>query len=378
MPELSHVHSNLNGRDISRLSLTRGQVTNAAVRELQMIGIHIPGQTVAKMVAGLGLDSNDVGIAPSPLPGLTNASIPTPIQFLQEWLPGFVRAVTAARKIDELIGLATIGSWEDEEIVQGMMEPIGTASPYGDYTNVPLATWNATYEKRTVVRFEQGMQVGILEEARTARARINTAAEKRTSAALSLDIQRNRVGFYGYNDGTNRTYGFLNDPNLPAAITVATGAGGGTSWAGKTFLEITADIQAAMAQLQLASLDTIDPQDIDLTFALPTPTIQYLTTVSQYGNSVRQWARENYPRLRFVSAPELQNAVGGVNVAYVYPDSLDDGSTDDNRVFTQMVPSKFYSLGVEKQVKAYLEDYSNATAGTLLKRPYAVIRLIGL
>ena len=38
-------------------------------------------------------------------PTVTTASIGTPVQFLQNWLPGFVFVVTAARKIDDIIGL---------------------------------------------------------------------------------------------------------------------------------------------------------------------------------------------------------------------------------------------------------------------------------
>lgn len=379
--EVSQVHSHLEGRSMAgnRLRLSRGDITRAALGELASIGININHGIVAKMVDGLGLDANDAGGYGTTLPGLTNAQIATPIQFLQEWLPGFVAFITSARKIDELIGLSTIGAWEDEEIIQGALEPLGDATPYGDYSNIPLATWNPTYEGRTVVRFEGGLRVGLLEEARSARARINSAETKRKGVGEQLEIVRNRVGFYGYNDGTNRTFGFLNDPNLLPALTAAVGSAGSTAWSSKTFLEIVADIQTLMAQVQQQSMDNIDPADIELTLGLPTPVIQYLTTVSDLGVSVRQWAKENYPKLRFVSAPELQNAVGGENVAYVYPDTVEDeASTDDRRVFIQMVPTKFMALGVEKQVKSYLEGFANASAGVMLKRPFACVRMLGI
>ena len=377
--EVSQIHSHISARDSVALRLTRQDITRAAVNELQTLGISIPMNIVGQMVDGLGLDGSDAGSYGTTLPGLSNPQIATPIQFLQEWLPGFVAFITAARKIDQLVGLTTIGSWEDEEVIQGALEPVGEAVPYGDYTNIPLASWNPSYEGRTIVRFEAGLSVGLLEEARSARARINSAETKRKGAAEQLEIVRNRVGFYGYNDGTNRTYGFLNDPNLLPALTVPAGAAGSTSWSKKTFLEIVSDIQMAMAQIQNQSMDNIDPVDIALNWALPTPVNQYLSTVSDYGISVRQWAKENYPKLRFTSAPELQNAVGGVNVAYVYPDEVDDEvSTDDHRVFIQMVPNKFMSLGVEKKAKSYLEDFANAVAGVMLKRPYAVVRLLGV
>jgi len=178
------------------------------------------------------------------------------VQCLQSWLPGFVRVITAARKIDTLIGITTAGKWDDEEVIQGVLEPLGEAAAYGDYTNIPLSSWNVNFERRTVLRFEKGIKVGLLEDARSARVRINNAAEKRSAAALSLDIVRNRVGFYGYNGGANRTYGFLNDPALPAYISAgATGTGSSTLWSLKTFLNITADLRGMFARLQAASQD---------------------------------------------------------------------------------------------------------------------------
>lgn len=382
--EISQVHSSLSAGQMAGfrgLDLNRKDITNAAVRELGMLGININPRHVAAMVDGIVMDAADAGGAnayASPLPGLTNPSIATPIQFLQEWLPGFVHFITAARKIDSLVGLATVGAWEDEEVIQGSLEMTSAAVPYSDYGNVPLTSWNATYEGRTVVRFEQGFNVGRLEEARTARARINSAAQKRAQCGVELEIRRNDIGFYGFNDGTNRTFGFLNDPNLLPAKTVAKGASGNTTWASKTFLEITSDIQLAMATLAMQSEGNINPEDMDVIMALPTAINTYLGTVSDYGVSVRQWLKETYPKIRVETAPQLVEAVGGENVAYFYPEEVDDGSTDDNKVFIQMVPTKLLTLGVEKGVKSYTEDFANATAGCMLKRPYAVVRLLGV
>jgi hypothetical protein len=71
------------------------------------------------------------------------------------------------------------------------------------------------------------------------------------------------------------------------------------------------------------------------------------------------------------TAPELNAANGGANVAYLYPESVNDGATDDSRVWAQLVPSKFQTIGVAKLAKNYVEDYSNALAGVMCKRPYA-------
>lgn len=346
---------------------------------LSGMGICLTNEAVRHMITSYGFDSNDVGINPVPLSGVTSPSIAAQIQFLQNWLPGFVNTVTQARKIDDLVGISTSGAWEDEEIVQGTLEPVGTSVPYVDWGNSPLASWNATFETRTIVRFEQGFFVGRLEDARSARMRISTAAEKRNASQLSLDIDRNRVGFYGYNGGANRTFGFLNDPNLPAYITLPNGAAGSPRWNQKTFTEITADIRNAASALRTQSGEVIDPNAAAITMALPTSARDMLSvTTNANGYSVTQWLKESYPTWRVESAPELNDANGGASVMYVYAETVADGSTDDNRTFIQVVPAKFMALGVEQKVKGYIEGMANATAGVMNKRPYAVYRATGL
>lgn len=376
---MSPIHSALTAAMmVAPLAITAQDVTAAAVGELQQMGIALDAGFVRKAVHDLLSDAGTFGLDDA-TPLQTTASVATPIQFLQAWLPGFVRVMTKARKIDELIGIMTVGSWEDEEIIQGVLEPVGEARLYGDYTNVPLASWNPNYERRTIIRFEQGIMVTLLAEARAAKVRINDAAEKRNAAALALDISRNRIGFFGFNGGANRTYGFLNDPSLPAYVTApATGTGATTTWATKSFLNIIGDLRGMAARAQVASGDTWDPEKDATVLAVATSVYQYLSVVTDFGISVRQWIKETYPNWRIVSAPELDGANGGANVAYLYPERADDGSTDGGQVWKQLVPAKFKALGTERKAKGYLEDFSNATAGVMLARPFLVQRLTGI
>ena len=299
------------------------------------------------------------------------------MQFLQTWLPGIVRQITNVRNIDELVGIATMGSWEDEELVQTASELTGKAELYGDASNIPLSNYNATYERRTIVRLEKGMLIGTLEEKRAAKQEINMATEKRAAAAVSLEIGRNRIGFYGFNAPDTRCYGFLNDPNLPAYVNVANG-GSGLPWSTKNFLTITADIRTAVTALVTRSGGMIRPQTTDLTLALPLGFEQYLAVTSDFGVSVQDWITKTYPRMRVVTAPELIDANGGAEVFYLYAESVQDGSTDDGRVFLQMVPARFEALGTERRAKSYVEDYTMASAGVMLKRPWAVVRYSGI
>jgi hypothetical protein len=346
-------------------------LTNFDVNEydqLYRLGINIDDQSVGQMMAAMDAIQG----------GVLSGSMTTPIQFLQTWLPGFVNIVTAARKIDDIIGYTTVGSWEDEEIVQGVMELLGGSVPYGDYTNTPYSSWNDSFERRTVVRFEEGLQVGLLEQARAARLGIDSNRRKREAAALALEIRRNSIGFNGFNNGANRTYGFLNDPNLPSYVTVANGAASSPLWSSKTFLEIQKDIITAIVTVRNQSKDVIDPDSVPMTLAIATAAVDRLATTNDLGISVRKWLSDTYPNIRVVSAPELSAANGGANVFYLFADRVNDGSDDGGRTWSQNVPTKFNLNGVAKYEKNYSESYSNATAGALLKRPYAVVRFSGI
>jgi Uncharacterized protein conserved in bacteria (DUF2184) len=377
----SKTHSYISPRKVRPFEMTK--VTDAAVGALARIGLVFDSATVREQITALdragAFNAKAVGDSLFTAP-MTTPSIPTPIQFLQAWLPGFVKTMTAARKIDECIGIKTVGSWEDQEIVQGIVEPAATPLEYGDYTNVPLASWNASWERRTIVRAEMGIAVGLLEEARSSAMKLNSAETKRQAASVGLEIMRNMIGFYGWNSGTNRTFGLLNDPNLMPYIT-STVTGGWSDPTNGTFKNIIGDIRAWVIALRTQSQDQIDPEKVDLTLLLPMTKVDYLTMTTDFGISARDWVTQTYKRMRIVSAPELTAANLTADVAYLFAEDIDssvDGSTDGGEVITQLVQTKFKTLGVEKRVKSYVEDYSNATAGVLVKRPWAVIRISGI
>lgn len=373
--QASPTHSRLSPKQIKPLSMSAKDVADYA--DLALLGI---GFEPGYLRAACAVASMDGAMDAWPaLPSVvTTGTIVTPIQFLQNWLPGFVKALTTARKIDELVGIDTIGNWRDEWIVQGLIEPQGNVAVYSDGSNVPLADWNVNWNQRTVVRFESGVQVGRLEQARASAAMVNSDAEKRAASVLQLEIWRNLIGFFGFNSGANQTYGILNDPGLPAYVTVATGVAGLT-WAVKTYLEIQLDLITAFNQLQIQSQDNIDPQAVDTTLAIPFSTAQYLSKQNALGNqSVMQWLKATYPKCRVVTNPQFTAANGGSSVFYLWADEVEDGGTDDKRTFIQVVPVKFMALGVEQRAKSYVEDFTNATAGIMLKRPYAVVRYSGI
>src|SRR5690606_28478965 len=131
-------HLHLGPRHNKPLKITAAAIASVGIlRELNQAGITITQDGLEKMIAAYksGAIAQDSFTQP-----ITTPSITTPVQFLQAWLPGFVHVITQARKIDKLVGITTVGSWEDEEIVQGVMELVGGATPYSDYGNVPMSS----------------------------------------------------------------------------------------------------------------------------------------------------------------------------------------------------------------------------------------------
>jgi hypothetical protein len=375
--QATKVRSHLSARNVKQIFNFNAE----DYEDLARIGINLTPREVRRMMAvqhDCGMDSDDTGMD-SLQATISPASISAPLQFLQNWLPGWVQVLTRARKIDEIVGITTAGDWEDEQVVQGFIEPTGTAVPYGDKTNVPLADWNVSFLERTIIRFEEGLSVGKLEALRSAKIKVDSANVKRNSASMQLEIQRNAIGFNGYNAGLNYTFGFLNDPNQPAYVSVTNGATSGTTfWSGKKFSDMQTDLRTAFAALRSNSGDNIDPNSASITLVVPTNSIDFLNNTTDFGVSVWDWLKKNYPNCRVVSAPELNASHGGLNVFVMFADTVDDGSSDDNKTFMQIVPVKFQMLGVEQRVKMYVEDYTNATAGVMCKRGFAVVRYFGI
>lgn len=295
---------------------------------------------------------------------------------LQNILPGVVRVSTQVRLIDEIAGILNAGNWYDESVAQRIVTPTGKAELYADNTNIPLANYKNLLERRHIVRFEQGFQVGRLEEARQAVEGYDEAQIKRGMVNESLEISRNNLGFYGFGTG-QRTFGLLNDPSLPAYST-ATGSwltGANANWAG-----VTSDFQRMFTNLELRSGGHVR-DDMRITVVLPLGyrrVLSYVNVASATSQTVKQWLEEMFPNMRFIFAPQFTGANGGANVVYMFVDEMPDGDDTGGRTIVQVVPERFRTLGTEQRAKGYLEDASNATAGIIVLRPWAFERMTGI
>lgn len=292
------------------------------------------------------------------------------IEFLRTWLPGTVRQLTTVRLIDRIAGITESGNWFDLEVVQKTLSNVAKAELWGDSSNVPLANYKHGYETRSVVNFEQGYETTRLAEARENAAGINMQAEKRGSAILSLELARQDVGMRGFSGGNMRVFGLLNDPGLLAYETL-------TTWVGKTFDQIVADLQTLVGDLYTQSGGNVD-NNTELLLVLPNGYQTHMTTPNTLGTSVLEWLNQNFPRIRVEYAPEFIGANGGANVVYLIAERVEDGSDDGGQALVQIVPAKLVNVGSEQRVKSFIEDFANATAGVIVKRPYLIVRGSGL
>lgn len=309
---------------------------------------------------------------------VTAPSNGTPVQFLQEFLPGVVNVLTTVRKADLVAPVVTAGEWHLEEVVLKTMEHTANPQLYSDHGGVPLVSFNETYERRQVVRFEMGVQFNPLADARSAATGTSPGQEKRVALAEGFEILRNDIAFNGFNVGTGKTYGILNDPQLPGYVTVANGAGGDTTWASKTTVEIINDLSTALRALEVQAGGHVDPTMNRVDLEIPLAFNSYLTQTDgsiANGKTAMEWLKENYPMVQVVTVPQFTEANAGENVFYLKAVSVDNSGTDGGESMIQIVPAKMRAMGsVQNEKGGTTEGYTSAYAGVFAKRPYSVVR----
>lgn len=367
--KLSKIHMTMRPDQVR--AFTFKEFPNATLKDLEKLGVTMDTSDAGVVAA--------MDVAPTMI---TTASVATPIQFLQWWMPGMIEVVTRARRADAMVGRSTVASWEDEEVVLTVKENIGQPQPYGDNTDVPLMSYNTNFVKRTNVRFEAGIQTGKLEDARASRMRINPYNEKRASLSGAVAISLNEIAFNGYDSydaSTNPTggltYGIKNAPELPQYITLATNAANtSTQFKDKTYLEMCSDFITAMSALRVQTGDLFNPETDGVTCAIAMSAFQYLDKQNELGtSSVRDFVKRNYPKLRFLSVPELDDVGGaGVHGMYFIADGINGKKCAD-----QLVTAAIRLLGIEPKIKGTLEGYTFSTAGSVFPQPVGVVRYSG-
>ena len=279
-----------------------------------------------------------------------------------------IEILTQKRSATEIFDEVKAGSRADAARKFRIIENTGYTQPYADYSDNGKADVNYSFPLRENYLFETTIQYGDQEEAESARARINLVADKQHSAAMAIAIDTNKFYFNGVAGLEN--YGILNQPNLPAAIAAAQGAGGSATWASKTGTEIYNDIVALMSDMASRSGGLVDQSTRYKLIVGPTSNSQ-LNKLNAFGTEpVLALIKRNFPNLEVVVAPEYDDATKKIQLIAVNV----EGQATGECAYSE----KFVAGRVVPYLSHYAQKFMAGVWGTIVYRPVFVSTMTGI
>lgn len=350
---------------------------NAVLLALQQkSGIHFMGQPNAdfqkKNTNGDGLSVDLAMDAQPQLVTLSNSGIPA---FLSTFVdPKLIEVLVAPMKAAEIAGSEIKkGDWTTKTAMFLVTESTGETSSYGDFSENGQAGVNVNFPQRQSYHYQVMTQWGELQMETAGLARIDWANRQNIASVLTLNKFQNKSYFFGITGLEN--YGLLNDPELPAAITPGIKANGGTAWFvnGKpnaTMLEVLADIQALFYQLQSQANGNVE-LDTKMTLAMSPVSEVALTFSTQYGTSLEDLLKKNFPNMTVKTAPEYATASG--EFVQLIADEIEGQRTLDV-AFTE----KLRAHPVIMKPSSFVQKKSQGTWGAIIYRPIFVASMLGV
>jgi hypothetical protein len=248
----------------------------------------------------------DPGMAMDALPALNldpNAGIPT---MFTTWVdPDIYEVMFSPLRATEIIGPERrTGDWTEQTAMFPIEEVVGETTAYGDYNNSGENSGNVGFPQRQSFLFQTIIEYGDLEVARYARARVNWITAKQRSRVRQLNTYHNFSYFYGI--AGIQCYGLLNDPNLPASISPALKAYGGTTWLVGNQIKATAneifnDIVATFLQAVTQNGGLVD-RESEMILGLDPQHEGALVQTNSFGVNVSDLLKKNFPKMKVVSA----------------------------------------------------------------------------
>lgn len=297
----------------------------------------------------------------------------TPVQFTQFWYPDVVEIMVTAMRIVDIMGIEAGGDITTQQIVRTIGEPTGNVYLHNPNSfTVPTANFNLNFEARDVQILEQGCIVDSVISSILAQNKVSDIGQKHRAIALAHATSHNAIGFFGLESDNKQIYGLLNDPNLLAYTTVATGEGGGTMWSTKTAEEIFNDVIAMVDALFEQTGNNIDASISPTKLVLAGASLQFLAKPNALGISVRELINKTYPQMTILSAPEFNGANGGNNVMYLKAEA------EEFRMGTFHVPIALQPQTTVPTARGYQELFLSNIGGVFAVRPLCVVRKQGI
>lgn len=360
--------------------------------EFERLGIVLPGvrsyiPDEFKRDYALAMDSlGEAGfgnLAYDALPTLStdpNAGIPSILTTMVD--PEVFEIVFAANKAAEIIGEVKKGDWLMDTTLFPVAEATGEVSSYGDYNENGRAGVNTAFPGRQSYLYQLIKRYGERELERAGLAKINWVSEIDKAAVKSLRKFENFSYFFGIAGLQN--YGLLNDPNLPASLTPAVKAAGGTAWiqGGRivaTPNEIYADVEAVYTQLVAQTLGLVE-QESAMILALGTTPSTAFTATNSFNVNVKDLLTKNFPKLKVITAVQYQVAsasntqglAAGNLMQLIAPEI--EGQRTGFCAFNE----KLRNHPIIRLMSAFQQKATAGTWGTVLRMPMGVASMLGI
>ena len=295
-----------------------------------------------------------------------NAGIP--VELLTFFDSRAIEVLLAKRSATQIFNEVKAGSRADAVRKFRVQEATGYTQPYSDYANNGKADVNYNFPVRENYLFETTIAYGDQEVAETSRAKANLIADKQRAAATTIAVDMNK--FYMNGVAGLQNYGLLNQPNLPAAIVAANGAGGTATWSTKTGTEIYNDIVALMSDIASRTEGNVDQQTKYKLVVGPSSNAE-LNKLNSFGTeTVLTLIKRSFPNLEVVVAPEYDDTTKKIQLI-----AMDiDGTPTGELAFSE----KLIAGRVVADLSSYRQKFLAGTYGAVIYRPVLVSTMTGI
>lgn len=296
--------------------------------------------------------------------------------------PEVTRILFTPNKAAEIFGERRAGTWLDQTRIFPVVEHTGEVSSYGDYSGNGEVGVNADFPNRQAYLFQGIKEYGELELARMGLAKLNWVSEKDQAAAMVMGKFLNYTYFFGVFGLQN--YGLLNDPALPASITPATKAYGGTKWISGGVVQATAneiftDIQSTFYQLVQQTNGLINAED-KLILALSPQSEVALTATNTFNVNVHDLLKKNFPKLEVKTAVQYSvitasnpQGIAAGNFMQLFVPTI-EGQTVGYCAFNE----KMRAHPIIREISSYRQKVTGGTWGCVIRMPVAIASLLGI
>lgn len=314
----------------------------------------------------------------------SNSGIPAFLSTMVD--PAVFKILLSPLEIAEIIGEVQKGDWTMNTAMFPTVERTGEAAAYGDYNNNGRAGINTYFPQRQAYIFQVIKEWGERELAMAGLARINWASEVDEAAALVLMRLMNYIYAFGVGGIGNalQNYGLLNDPNLPASLTPATKANGGTRWINGTIMngtanEVFADIESLFLQLVIQTQGLVKRKDAFVLAMSPQSEVA-LTITNSFNVNVSDLLTKNFPGMKVMTAVQYgvvsttnpQGVAAGNLMQLIAPKI--EGQEIGYAAFNQ----KQHAHPVIRDLSSFRQKVSAGSWGTVIRQPFAIASMVGI